>query len=206
MFSQIKLPYAFNELEPFLDAKTVEIHYTKHHANYTNNLNAALETHAPDFLNKPIEEVLSNLDQLPAEVRTAVRNNGGGFYAHNLYFSTIGPNYGGQPSGVLAAKIDETFGSFDNFKDELTQAATTQFGSGWAWLTVNSQGELKISNSPNQDNPLLDSDNVPILALDVWEHAYYLKYQNRRPDYIADFFQIINWDAVSDNYRKVVKK
>lgn len=206
MFEQVKLPYAYDALESNIDAKTMEIHYTKHHAAYTNNLNDALKNKAPEFLNKPIEEILGNLEALPEEIRTAVRNNGGGYYNHNLYFTVIGPNGGGEPTGELAEKINETFGSFEGFKDEFSKAAATRFGSGWAWLTVNKKGELKVRSTANQDNPLIPgatcecSFGTPILGIDVWEHAYYLHYQNRRPDYINAFFNVIDWNEVAKRY------
>ena len=207
MFKQIELAYDFNALEPNIDAKTMEIHYGKHHATYTNNLNETLKNNAPEFLEKPIEEILKNLDALPEEIRTAVRNNGGGFYNHNLYFDIMGPDAGGKPTGKLLEEIKETFGSFENFKDEFSKAAATRFGSGWAWLVVNKDGKLKVTSTANQDNPLMPgvtpcgcSEGTPILGIDVWEHAYYLNYQNRRPDYITAFFNVINWDAVSKKY------
>lgn len=207
MFEQVKLPYALDALEPNIDAKTMEIHYGKHHAAYTNNLNDALKNNAPEFLEKSIEEIVSNLEALPEEIRGAVRNNGGGFYNHNLFFTVIGPNGGGQPTGELAEKINETFGSFDAFKEEFAKAAATRFGSGWAWLIVNKEGNLKVTSTPNQDNPLMPctcscgkGHGTPILGIDVWEHAYYLHYQNRRPDYIQAFFNVIDWDAVSKRY------
>ncbi len=205
MFEQIKLPYGFDALEPHIDTKTMEIHYGKHHAAYTNNLNDALKNNAPEFLEKTIEEIVSNLDALPEGIRAAVRNNGGGFYNHNLYFTVIGPNGGGVPAGELGDKITETFGSFEAFKDEFSKAAATRFGSGWAWLIVNKEGKLKVTSTPNQDNPLMSgncpcSAGMPILGIDVWEHAYYLNYQNRRPDYITAFFNVIDWDAVAKRY------
>ena len=208
MFEQVKLPYAYDALEPNIDAKTMEIHYTKHHAAYTNNLNDALKNNAPEFLNKSIEEILGNLDALPEEIRAGVRNNGGGFYNHNLYFTVIGPNGGGEPTGELAQKINEAFGSFQGFKDEFSKAAATRFGSGWAWLIVNKKGELKVRSTANQDNPLIlgatceCSHGTPILGIDVWEHAYYLNYQNRRPDYINAFFNVIDWNAVAKRYEE----
>lgn len=212
MFKQIKLAYDFNALEPNIDAKTMEIHYGKHHATYTNNLNETLKNNAPEFLEKPIEEILKNLDALPEEIRIAVRNNGGGFYNHNLYFDIMGPDAGGKPIGKLLEKIKETFGSFENFKDEFSKAAATRFGSGWAWLVVNGEGKLKVTSTANQDCPLMSnvtpcscSQGTPILAIDVWEHAYYLTYQNRRPDYISAFFNVINWDKVAKRYEDAIK-
>lgn len=209
MFEQVKLPYAFDALEPSIDTATMEIHYGKHHAAYTTNLNAALKDNAPEFLEKSIEEIISNLDALPESIRGAVRNNGGGFYNHNLFFTVIGPNAGGEPTGELAEKINEKFGSFEEFKAEFSKAATTRFGSGWAWLVVNKKGELKVTSTANQDNPLMPgttpcpcSEGTPILGIDVWEHAYYLNYQNRRPDYIAAFFNVIDWNAVAKRYEE----
>ena len=202
MFKQVELKYAYNALEPHIDAKTMEIHYTKHHAAYTNNLNDLLSKNAPEFLDKSIEEVLANLDSLPEAIRAGVRNNGGGLFNHNLYFSTMAPNAGGAPTGELAKKINDTFGSLDGLKEKFNHAGMTRFGSGWAWLIVQ-DGKLQISSTPNQDNPLMpvaDVKGTPVLGLDVWEHAYYLNYQNRRPDYIEAFFNVIDWNAVAKNY------
>lgn len=191
------LPYAFNALEPHFDALTMEIHHDRHHATYVNNLNAALEGHA-DLQAKSIEELIGNLDAVPEAIRTAVRNNGGGHANHTLFWEILSPNGGGAPSGELADAINSAFGSFDNFKAEFTKAATTRFGSGWAWLIVDG-GKLAITSTPNQDSPLMEG-KTPILGLDVWEHAYYLKYQNKRPDYIAAFWNVVNWDEVSKRY------
>ena len=191
------LPYAHDALEPHIDAQTMEIHHGKHHAGYTSKLNAAIE--GTDLANQSIEEILANVSKHGG----GVRNNGGGFYNHSLFWSVMGPNGGGNPSGDLASAIDSTFGSFEKFKDEFANAAATRFGSGWAWLIVDGEGNLKVTSSPNQDNPLMDVAEVkgtPIMGLDVWEHAYYLKYQNRRPDYIEAFFNVINWDEVAKNY------
>lgn len=202
MFKQVELKYAYNALEPHIDAKTMEIHYTKHHAAYTNNLNDLLSKNAPEFLDKSIEEVLANLDSLPEAIRAGVRNNGGGLFNHNLYFSTMAPNAGGAPTGELAEKINEAFGSFDNFKTEIAKAGATRFGSGWAWLCVK-DGKLSVCSTPNQDVPVMNGvgcGGTPILGIDVWEHAYYLNYQNRRPDYIEAFFNVIDWNAVTKNY------
>ena len=199
MFEQVKLPYAFDALEPNIDTKTMEIHYGKHHAAYTNNLNSTLKDNAPQFLEKSIEEILTNLDALPENIRGAVRNNGGGFYNHNLYFEIMGPNAGGEPKGELAEKINEAFGSFDKFKEEFSKAAATRFGSGWAWLVVNKDGKLKVTSTANQDTPISEGKK-PILGLDVWEHAYYVKYRNVRPDYIKAFFSVINWNKVDELY------
>jgi Fe-Mn family superoxide dismutase len=190
------LPYAFDALEPHIDARTMEIHHDRHHAGYTNNLNAALE--GTDAANHTIEDLLANVSKHGA----AVRNNGGGFYNHSLFWEVMGPNKGGSPSGDLGADIDAAFGSFDAFKDAFAKAAATRFGSGWAWLIVTEKG-LQVSSTPNQDNPLMDVAEVkgtPILGLDVWEHAYYLKYQNKRPEYITHFWEVVNWDAVAARY------
>ncbi|MGO0059304.1 superoxide dismutase [Brevibacillus fluminis] len=191
------LPYAFNALEPHFDALTMEIHHDRHHATYVNNLNAALEGHA-DLQAKSIEELIGNLDAVPEAIRTAVRNNGGGHANHTLFWEILSPNGGGAPSGELADAINTKFGSFDNFKAEFAKAATTRFGSGWAWLIVDG-GELAITSTPNQDSPLFEG-KTPILGLDVWEHAYYLKFQNKRPDYIGAFWNVVNWDEVSKRY------
>jgi Fe-Mn family superoxide dismutase len=192
-FELPKLPYAYDALEPHFDARTMEIHHTKHHQAYTTNLNNAIA--GTDLEGKTIEEIIKVSADKPA-----VRNNGGGFYNHNLFWTILSPNGGGQPTGELGDAINSTFGSFDAFKEEFSKAATTRFGSGWAWLNVDG-GKLTITSSPNQDNPLIEgSSATPILGLDVWEHAYYLHYQNRRPDYIASFFNIINWDEVAKRY------
>ena len=193
-FELPKLAYDYNALEPHIDARTMEIHHSKHHQGYTNNLNNAIA--GTDMEGKSIEEICAT-----PGLSGAVRNNGGGYYNHCLFWNIMSPNGGGNPSGDLASAIDSTFGSFDNFKAEFSTAAGTRFGSGWAWLGVNS-GELKISSSANQDNPLMDDQCgcTPILCLDVWEHAYYLNYQNRRPDYIAAFFNVINWEEVNKRY------
>lgn len=191
------LPYAHNALEPHVDSMTMEIHHGKHHAAYVNNLNAALT--GTENEGKSLESLLANISKLPA----AVRNNGGGHYNHSLFWTIMSPNGGGAPKGELAAAIDSTFGSFDAFKEKFASAAATRFGSGWAWLCVEN-GQLKVCSTPNQDNPLMDvvtdCNGTPILGLDVWEHAYYLKYQNRRPDYIAGFWNVVNWDEVARRY------
>jgi len=188
------LPYAYDALEPHIDARTMEIHHGKHHAAYTNNLNAAIA--GTDLEGKSIEEIMTLCKDKPA-----VRNNGGGFYNHNLFWEIMSPNGGGNPAGDLAQAINDAFGTFENFKDEFTKAAATRFGSGWAWLCV-SNGKLEVCSTPNQDNPLMGEgcNGTPILGLDVWEHAYYLNYQNRRPDYINAFFNVINWDEVSKRF------
>lgn len=196
-FELPKLPYAYDALEPHIDARTMEIHHSKHHAAYTNNLNAAIT--GTDMEGKTIENILINLDKTNA----AVRNNGGGFYNHNLFWTIMSPNGGGEPTGELADAIERDFGSFAEFKARFSKAGATQFGSGWAFLCVQKGGKLDICGTPNQDNPLMPGvgcGGTPILAMDVWEHAYYLHYQNRRPDYIEAFFNVINWSEVSRRY------
>lgn len=198
-FELPQLPYAYDALEPHIDARTMEIHHGKHHNGYTNNLNNAIAGTALE--GKTIEEILTGLDM----DNGAVRNNGGGFFNHDLFWSTMGPNAGGEPTGDLAAAIDAAFGSFEAFKDAFSKAAATRFGSGWAWLCVHKGGKVEVCSTPNQDNPLMPGvgcEGTPILGLDVWEHAYYLNYQNRRPDYIAAFFNVVNWEAVSALYAK----
>lgn len=196
-FELPKLPYAFDALEPHIDAKTMEIHHGKHHAGYTAKLNGAIS--GTDLEKKSIEEILKNLDLSNG----AVRNNGGGFYNHSLFWQILSPNGGGAPTGELSEAISDAFGSFDAFKEQFSQAAATQFGSGWAWLCVHKGGKLEVCSTPNQDNPLMPNGcgGTPILGLDVWEHAYYLNYQNRRPDYINAFFNVINWEKVSEIYK-----
>lgn len=195
-FNLPKLPYAYDALEPHFDARTMEIHYTKHHQGYTNNLNNAIA--GTDLENASIEEILVKGRDIPA-----VRNNGGGFWNHRLFWEILSPNGGGEPKGDLGAAITSTFGSFEAFKDEFSKAAATRFGSGWAWLAVQ-DGKLVVCSTPNQDNPLMGDGctGAPILGIDVWEHAYYLHYQNRRPDYINAFFNIVNWDKVSELYAR----
>lgn len=196
-FELPKLKYAYDALEPHIDAQTMEIHYTKHHQGYTNNLNAAIE--GTDLAGKTIENILINLDK----DNKAVRNNGGGFYNHSLFWDVINPEGKGRLSGELKDAIEAEFKSFDAFKDEFSKAAATQFGSGWAWLCVHKGGKVQVCSTPNQDNPLMPGvgcGGVPILGLDVWEHAYYLKYQNKRPDYINAFFSVINWNEVERRY------
>jgi superoxide dismutase, Fe-Mn family len=196
-FTLPDLPYAYDALEPTIDARTMEIHYTKHHAGYTNNLNNAIA--GTPLEGKGIEAILSGLDMSNA----AVRNNGGGFYNHSLFWQIMSADGGGTPSGALATALDKSFGSFDAFKEQFSKAAATRFGSGWAWLCIHGDGSLEICSTPNQDNPLMPNTGCggrPILGLDVWEHAYYLNYQNRRPDYIAAFFNIINWPEVARRY------
>jgi Fe-Mn family superoxide dismutase len=204
MFKQIELAYDFSALEPHIDETTMITHYTKHHATYTNNLNAAVEK-APELNGKSIEEILRNLSQVkdPA-VRTAIQNNGGGYYNHNLYFGTISPNGGGEPQGELAAQILKTFGGVEPLKEKLTAAAIGRFGSGWAWLSADASGALKVSSSPNQDNPFEEEGGfTPILAIDVWEHAYYLKYKNLRADYVKAFWNVLDWKEVAKRYDDV---
>jgi Fe-Mn family superoxide dismutase len=196
-FELPKLPYAYDALEPNIDARTMEIHHTKHHNGYTTNLNNAVA--GTDLDNKSIQDILKNLDMSNA----AVRNNGGGFYNHSLFWEIMSADGGGKPSGELATAIDKDFDSFDAFKEAFSKAAGTRFGSGWAWLCVHKGGKLEICSTPNQDNPLMPEvgcTGFPILGLDVWEHAYYLNYQNRRPDYVTAFFNVINWNKVSELY------
>ncbi|MBT2256993.1 superoxide dismutase [Priestia megaterium] len=192
-----ELPYAYDALEPHIDKETMNIHHTKHHNTYVTNLNAAVEGKA-DLESKSIEDLISNLDAVPEDIRTAVRNNGGGHANHSLFWTILCPNGGGAPTGELAEAIASKFGSFDQFKEEFANAAKTRFGSGWAWLVVNN-GELEVTSTPNQDSPLMEG-KTPILGLDVWEHAYYLNYQNRRPDYISAFFNVVKWDEVAKRY------
>ena len=196
-FELPKLPYAYDALEPHFDAQTMEIHHSKHHNGYTTKLNAAIE--GTDLADASIEDILAKA----GSAGTGVRNNGGGFYNHDLFWKILSPNGGGNPSGDLAKAIDEAFGSFEDFKEKFSTAAKTRFGSGWAWLCVGSDGKLFVTSTPNQDNPLMDiaeEKGMPIMGLDVWEHAYYLKYQNRRPDYISAFWDIVNWDEVAKRY------
>ena len=193
-FELPKLPYAYDALEPHIDSRTMEIHHGKHHNGYTNNLNNAIS--GTNLAEESIEKILGSLDMNNA----AVRNNGGGFFNHSLFWSIMGPNGGGEPTGNLANAIDQSFGSFALFKEDFSKAAATRFGSGWAWLCVHPGGKLEVCSTPNQDNPLMPGvgcDGYPILGIDVWEHAYYLNYQNRRPDYIGAFFEVVNWEAVS---------
>lgn len=202
-FELPKLNYAFDALEPHIDARTMEIHHDKHHAGYTSKLNDAIE--GTENEGKTIENILKNLDMS----NKAVRNNGGGYYNHNLYWEIMSPDGGGKPEGELAKAIDAEFGSFDAFKDAFSNAGATQFGSGWAWLCVHEGGKVKVCSTPNQDNPLMPEvgcGGTPILGMDVWEHAYYLKYQNKRPDYINAFFNVINWKEVSARYAQEKEK
>ena len=195
------LPYAFDALEPHIDTQTMEIHHTRHHQTYVNNLNAALKDTGLD--DKPVEALVSAVDSLPEAVRTAVRNNAGGHYNHSLFWTVMSPTGGGVPQGELASAIDRDLGGFDAFKDAFTKAALTRFGSGWAWLSVTAAGKLVVESSANQDSPLtqgVGSGNTPIIGLDVWEHAYYLKYQNRRPEYIVAFYNVVDWAEVARRY------
>ena len=193
------LPYAFGALEPHIDAQTMHIHHDKHHAAYVNNLNKALDGHA-DLQSKSIEDLLKDISKVPENIRTAVRNNGGGHANHAMFWQIMGPNAGGAPTGALADAIASTFGSVDKFKELFTQAATTRFGSGWAWL-VEAGGKLAVESTANQDSPMMDGKK-PIMGLDVWEHAYYLKYQNRRPDYINAWWNVVNWAEVGRRFGK----
>ncbi|WP_223870007.1 superoxide dismutase [Paenibacillus sabuli] len=192
------LPYANNALEPHIDETTMMIHHDRHHNTYVTNLNNALES-APELQSKSLEDLISNLNSVPESIRTAVRNNGGGHANHSLFWEIIGPNGGGAPTGALADAIQNELGGFDKFKEDFAKAATTRFGSGWAFLAVSKDGKLKVYSLPNQDSPLMEGE-TPILGLDVWEHAYYLKYQNKRPDYISAFWNVVNWDEVGKRY------
>lgn len=192
------LPYDYNALEPYIDEQTMRIHHGKHHATYVDKLNAALEGHA-DLAEKSVNDLLASLDSVPESIRTAVRNNGGGHSNHTFFWQILSPNGGGEPSGALADAINSTFGSFDKFKEEFAAQAAGRFGSGWAWLIVDKGGKLAVTSTPNQDTPVMDG-NTPILGLDVWEHAYYLKYQNRRPEYINAFWNVVNWDEVAKRF------
>ena len=193
-FSLPALPYAYDALEPHIDARTMEIHYTKHHQAYVNNLNAAIEK-APELQGKSLDDLMRGINSVPEAVRAAVRNNGGGHWNHSMFWELMGANKGGEPKGRLADAIKTAFGDFSKFKEQFAAAGTGRFGSGWAWL-INDGGKLSITSTPNQDNPLMDGKTA-ILGLDVWEHAYYLKYQNKRPDYIAAWWNVVNWDAVA---------
>ncbi|WP_110928716.1 superoxide dismutase [Bacillus massiliglaciei] len=204
-YSLPELSYGFNALEPVIDQKTMEIHYGKHHQTYVNNLNAALEGQK-ELQEKTLSELLVNLEAVPESIRTAIRNNGGGHLNHTLFWEVIAPSSGEShaPSGKLLEAINQAFGSFNQWKQEFSAAAAKRFGSGWAWLAVDANGQLKVTSTPNQDNPIMDGDRG-ILGLDVWEHAYYLNYQNRRPEYITNFFTIINWAVVAEKYEEALK-
>ncbi|MDR0271450.1 superoxide dismutase [Paenibacillus sp.] len=197
-----KLAYGYDELEPYLDARTMEIHHDKHHATYVANLNKALENY-PQFKNATIEELISHLDDIPEEIRTAVRNHGGGHYGHSLYWSIMSPTGGGNPHGDIAKGIEKYFGSFEQMKDELTKAAISRFGSGWGWLVVNGD-KLEVTSTPNQDTPLAEN-KTPILVVDVWEHAYYLQYQNKRPDFVSSWWNVVNWEEVNRLYNEAIR-
>jgi Fe-Mn family superoxide dismutase len=192
------LPYPFNALEPHIDAKTMEIHHDKHHQAYITNANNALKDH-PDLASKPVDELLANLSAVPESIRTVVRNNAGGHSNHSFFWKILAPHGGGQPKGKLAEAINSTFGSFDQFKEKLNAAGAGRFGSGWAWLVVNKEGKLEIVSTPNQDTPISEGLK-PVLGVDVWEHAYYLLYQNRRPDYLKAWWNVVNWDQAEKNY------
>jgi len=203
-FKLPELGFAYNALEPHIDAQTMEIHHTKHHQAYVNNLNAALEKHAA-FQKKEVEDLLSSLSDLPTEVQTAVRNNGGGHLNHTMFWQWLKLGGSKEPSGKLLDDLKATFGSFDTFKEQFAQAGTTRFGSGWTWLAVDRSGKLKVYSTANQDAPIMEG-NKPVLGLDVWEHAYYLKYQNRRPDYIKAWWNVVNWSAAAQAYEKAKGK
>ena len=202
-YSLPPLPYACDALEPSIDARTMEIHHDKHHAAYVTNVNKALEGHA-DLAALPVETLIADLEKVPEAIRTAVRNNGGGHANHSLFWTSLGHGKGGQPGGALAAAIGSVFGSFDNFKDAFTKAALGRFGSGWAWLSMDPHGKLLVESTANQDSPLMHG-NTPLVGIDVWEHAYYLLYQNRRPDYVAAFYNVIDWDAVGKRFAAAAK-
>jgi len=199
MFTLPDLPYDFNALEPYIDARTMEIHHGKHHQAYIDNLNKALEK-APALKGKTIEQIVSDLNSAPAEVRLAIRNHGGGHYNHSLFWKAMSSGGGGRPTGDLLDKIDSSFGSFEAFKEKFSQAAIARFGSGWGWLSVDGKGGLVAHSTPNQDSPLMEGLK-PILGVDVWEHAYYLLYQNRRPEYVQNFWNVINWEQVDKNLK-----
>ncbi len=197
-FALPPLPYDFSALEPHIDALTMEIHHDRHHQAYINNLNAAIEKH-PELGSKTIEELLGDLNAIPEDIRTTVRNNGGGHYNHSMFWQIMGPGGGGEPTGAVAAAINSAFGDYATFKETLTKAAVGQFGSGWGWLVKDGSGKLSVFGRPNQDTPLSEG-LAPVLGVDVWEHSYYLKYQNKRPDYLAAWFNTINWDAVNQRF------
>ena len=203
MFQLPQLPYAYDALEPYIDAKTMEIHYGKHHGGYVEKLNKAVEPHSK-LQSLSVEELLTDLNQVPAEVRTAVRNNGGGHFNHSLFWKLMKKGGGGKPAGGLATALESSFGSFDAFKSSFGQTALGIFGSGWAWLCY-ADGKLVIESTPNQDNPLMNGKNRPILGLDVWEHAYYLRYQNRRPEYVEAWWNVVNWNQVEENLNQADK-
>lgn len=197
------LPYPYDALEPYIDAQTMEIHHTRHHQAYVNNLNAALEKY-PELQDVPVETLLRNLPSIPEDIRETVRNNGGGHLNHSMFWTLMKPGGGGEPTGALAEAIAKAFGSFANFKDLFTKAAMGRFGSGWAWLSMTAFGKLVVHSTPNQDSPVMEG-LIPLLGLDVWEHAYYLKYQNRRADYVQAWWNVVNWDQVAANYAKALE-
>jgi Fe-Mn family superoxide dismutase len=199
-YSLPQLPYSYDALEPYIDKMTMEIHHTKHHQAYINNLNSALEKYS-EFHNLELEEMLKNLNQLPEEIRTAVRNNGGGHYNHTLFWEIMRPNSGGEPKGKLKEEIEKNFGSFEEFKKLFSETAIKHFGSGWAWMVITTDKKLKVYSLLNQDNPLMNGD-IPIMGIDVWEHAYYLKYQNRRAEYIEAWWHVVNWNKIEENLLK----
>ena len=201
-FELPKLPYAYDALEPHIDARTMEIHHSKHHAAYTNNLNTALQS-APDLQSKSVETLLADLNAVPESIRAVVRNNGGGFANHGLFWMIMGPAGGGEPGGSLGKAIASAFGGFASFKETLSKTAVGQFGSGWGWLAVESSGGLKVLSTPNQDSPI-SQGMTPILGVDVWEHAYYLNYQNRRPDYVAAWWNVVNWPEVQSRFEQAM--
>lgn len=198
------LPYDYAALEPYVDAETMKLHHDKHHASYVTNLNKALADY-PNLKGKGMEALLQDLNSVPEKIRTAVRNNGGGHLNHTMFWQIMGPNAGGAPTGALAQEINQTFGSFDNFKQQFNQAGASRFGSGWVWLVRDKQGKLKITSTPNQDNPLIEG-LYPIMGNDVWEHAYYLKYQNRRPEYLTNWWNVVNWGEVSNRSQQSLKQ
>lgn len=197
------LPYAYNALEPTIDEETMRLHHDAHHAAYVNNLNAAVEKHSELFSKSP-EDLIRDLQSIPEDIRTVVRNNGGGHVNHTMFWEIMGPNGGGQPTGALAEAISRTFGGFDQLKQQLSQAAITRFGSGWGWLSMRPDGTLTVESTPNQDNPLSEG-RYPILGIDVWEHAYYLKYRNRRPEYVNAWWNVANWGAIAKRYEQARK-
>ncbi len=203
LYTLPQLPYAYNALEPYIDAQTMELHHSKHHQKYIDELNTALKEY-PDLQKKSLEELLRNLESVPEAIRATVRNNGGGHYNHSFFWLIMAPKAGGAPVGKVKELIERDFGSFDKFKEQFNQAARTRFGSGWAWLSLNKDGKLVVTSTQNQDTPLADK-LIPLLGLDVWEHAYYLKYNNRRPDYINAWWNVVNWKQVEDNYQKAVQ-
>ncbi len=194
------LPYDYNALEPYIDTQTMQLHHDKHHAAYVNNLNAALQSHT-EFASRSAEDLMRHINDVPESIRTTVRNNGGGHVNHSMFWQIMKPNGGGQPGGELGSAIDQTFGSFDQFKAAFNDAGVKRFGSGWAWLVLDSSGKLSVISSANQDSPLMEGQ-YPVMGNDVWEHAYYLKYQNRRPDYLAAWWNVVNWDEVAHRYQQ----